>query len=245
MRHWLRVVVWSTAVVLLAVAGCSGSPSQTFHGSGHVVTERRSVAAFDRVELEGEGRLIIGPDASAGLEVRTDDNLVGLVQTDVVDSRLVIGIRPNSDLEPSDGVTYRVSCDRLSELRLSGSGAIEVRDCLASNLIVGLDGSGTVRVEGVDAAVVDVQIGGSGTIRAVGQSIQVKASVAGSGTFDGNELRARDVEAAIPGSGQVVVWATATLHVDISGSGSVSYRGRPAVTQAISGSGAVTPGDDG
>jgi Putative auto-transporter adhesin, head GIN domain len=245
MRRWLGVVVWSMAVAPFAVAGCSGSPSQTFKGSGHVVTERRSLAAFDRVELEGEGRLIIGPDARAGLEVRTDDNLLGLIHTDVVDGRLVIGIRPSSDLEPSDGLTYRVSCDRLSELRLSGSGAIEARDCPASHLIVRLDGSGTVRVEGVDATRVDAQIGGSGTIRAVGQSIQVNATVAGSGTVDGNELRARDVEAAIPGSGQVIVWATDTLDVDISGSGSVSYRGRPAVTQAISGSGAVTQGDDG
>jgi hypothetical protein len=245
MRHWFGVVVWSLAAAPFAVAGCSGSQSQTFRGSGHVVTERRSLAPFDRVELEGEGRLIIGPDAPAGLEVRTDDNLVGLVDTDVVDGRLVIGMRPNSDLEPSDGLTYRVSCGRLSELRLSGSGAIEVRDCPAGNLTVRLDGSGTVRVEGVDATLVDAQIGGSGTIRAVGRSNRVKASVAGSGTFDGNELRARDVEATIPGSGQVVVWATDTLHADISGSGSVSYRGRPAVTQAISGSGAVTAGDDG
>ena len=245
MRRWFGVLVWSMAVVPFAVAGCAGRPSQTVHGSGHVVTERRSVTAFDRVELEGEGRLIIDPDAPAGLEVRTDDNLLALVETDVMDGRLVIGIKSGSDLEPSDGLTYRVSCERLSELRLSGSGAIEARDCPASSLIVRLDGSGTVRVEGVDATRVDVQIGGSGTIRAAGQSTQVTATVDGSGTFDGNELRARDVEVAIPGSGQVVVWATATLAVDISGSGSVSYRGRPAVTQAISGSGAVTPGNDG
>jgi hypothetical protein len=43
---------------------------------------------------EGEGRLIIDADAPAGLELRTDDNLVGLVHTDVVDVRLVIGIGP-------------------------------------------------------------------------------------------------------------------------------------------------------
>jgi len=245
MRRWLGVVVWSMALAPFAVAACSGRPSQTVRGSGHVVTQRRSLAPFDRVELEGEGRLIIGPDAPAGVEVRTDDNLLGLVHTDVVDGRLVIGIRPSSDLEPSDGLTYRVSCDRLSELRLSGSGAIEARNCPASDLIVRLDGSGTVRVEGVDATRLDAQIGGSGMIRAVGQSHHVNATVGGSGTFDGNELRARDVKAAIPGSGQVIVWATDTLDVDISGSGSVSYRGRPAVTQAISGSGAVTPRNDG
>ena len=178
MRRWLGVVVWSTAFSpIVAVAACSAVPrSQTIRGSGHVVTERRQSPSFDQVELEGEGRRIISSDAPAGVEVRTDDNLLGLVHTDVVDGRLVIGSGPVRDLEPSDGLTYRVSCDRLSELRLSGSGAIEARDCPASNLIVRLDGSGTVRVEGVDATRVDAQIGGSGMIRAVGQSQHVDAT---------------------------------------------------------------------
>jgi hypothetical protein len=58
--------------------------------------------------------------------VRTDDNLMALVDTKVVDGKLVIGIKPNRNLQPTDGVTYRVACDQVSELRLSGSGEIEV-----------------------------------------------------------------------------------------------------------------------
>ena len=239
------VVLWTAAAPTLAVAGCGESSSRSVEGSGHVVTEQRPLPAFQRVELEGEGHLIIGPDEPAALEVRTDDNLVALVDTKVVDGKLVIGIKPNRDLEPTDGLTYRVACDQLSELRLSGSGEIEVNSCAVSDLTVGLDGSGIVRVDGVDATRVDAEIGGSGTIRVSGRSTQVGASVAGSGTFDGGDLEAQQVDATIPGSGQIVVWATGTLSADISGSGSVLYRGHPAVTQDISGSGAVTPLNDG
>ena len=45
--------------------------------------------------------------------MRTDDNLVALVDTKVVDGKLVIWIKPNRDLEPTDGLTYRVACDQL------------------------------------------------------------------------------------------------------------------------------------
>jgi len=245
MRKWVVFVCCTAAVPTLAVAGCGEGSSRSVRGSGHVITEQRPLPAFHEVELEGEGHLIIGPDEPAALEVRTDDNLTAFVDTKVVDGKLVIGIKPNRDLEPTDGVTYRVACDQLSELRLSGSGEIEVNDCMVSDLTVGLDGSGSVRVDGVDATRVDVEIGGSGTIRVSGTSTQVGASVAGSGTFDGGQLQAQQVEATIPGSGQIVTWATGTLHADISGSGSVLYRGDPAVTQDISGSGAVTPLADG
>ena len=126
MTRWIVFVLWTAAVPILAVAGCGESSSRSVQGSGHVVTEQRPLAAFQQVELEGEGHLIIGPDEPAALEVRTDDNLMALVDTKVVDGKLVIGIKPNRDLQPTDGLTYRVACDQLSEVRLSGSGEIEV-----------------------------------------------------------------------------------------------------------------------
>ena len=132
--------------------------------------------------------------------MRTDDNLMALVDNKVVDGKLVIGIKPNRDLQPTDGLTYRVACDQLSEVRLSGSGEIEVNSCAASDLTVRLDGSGIARVDGVDATRVEGEIGGSGMIRVSGRSTQVGASVAGSGTFVrmAGHLEAQQVDAAIP-----------------------------------------------
>jgi hypothetical protein len=43
---------------------------RAIEGSGHIVTEQRPLADFQRVDLEGEGRLIMGPDEPASLEVR-------------------------------------------------------------------------------------------------------------------------------------------------------------------------------
>ena len=155
---------------------------RSVEGSGHVVTEQRPLAAFQQAKLEGEGRLIVGPDEPAALEVRTDDNLMALVDTTVVDGKLVIGIKPNRNLQPTDGVTYRVACDQLSRSRLSGSGEIEVNGCAASDLTVGLDGSGRVRVDEVDATRVDAEIGGSGTIRVAGTETRVGVSSPGPAT---------------------------------------------------------------
>jgi hypothetical protein len=230
----------------LAVAGCgAGGNDARVEGSGKVVTDERSIQAFQQVELAGEGRLLMSPDGPAALEVRTDDNLLPYIETEVVDGRLIISTRPDTDLQPSQGVTYRVRCDPLSEVVLSGSGDIDVNDCRVDDLAIRLDGSGSIGVEGIDATSVRAELAGSGTIGAIGRAGQLAASVDGSGTVDGAALEAGDVEARIPGSGRIMVWATNTLQASIAGSGQVLYRGDPAVTQDVSGSGAVTPLSDG
>ena len=174
MRPWIVFVFWTVAVPILAVAGCGESSSRSVEGSGHVVTEQRPLAAFQQVELEGEGHLIIGPDEPAALEVRTDDNLMALVDTKVVDGKLVIGIKPNRNPAANRRRDLPGGLrPGLRALRLSGSGEIEVNSCTASDLTVGLDGSGSVRVDGVDATRVDAEIGGSGTIRVAGTSTRV------------------------------------------------------------------------
>ena len=42
------------------------------------------------------------------------------------------------------------------------------------------------------------------------------------------------------GSGDGTVWVTNELDVTITGSGNITYRGEPAITQTITGSGYVT-----
>jgi hypothetical protein len=234
------------AMALLIVAGCGASGvNEGVEGSGQVVTEKRSAQAFQQVELAGEGRLLLSPDGPQSLEVRTDDNLMPYIETEVIDGRLTISTRPDTDLHPSQGVTYRVRCDELVEVVLTGSGDIEVKGCRGDDLAIRLDGSGTIGVEGIDATSVTAELAGSGTIGSIGRAGHVTASVDGSGTFDGSALEGGDVEARIPGSGHIIVWATRTLRASIAGSGEVLYRGDPAVTQDVSGSGAVTPLSDG
>lgn len=235
-------VAWIAVLVLMAAScGSSGAEAGRTKGSGHVTTEQRAVGPFDRVELGGEGRLVVSAHGPAQLEVQTDDNLLPLIESTVTDGRLVISTKRDVNIDPSNGVTYRAACDRLSEVQLSGSGQIEVTGCQMDDLAIHLDGSGEIHVLGLDTTKVDAEIDGSGMVTTTGRSGAVSASVTGSGSFDGSELQALDGAARIPGSGRIDVWVTRTLQADISGSGTVSYRGDPAVTKDISGSGTVTP----
>jgi len=79
-------------------------------------------------------------------------------------------------------------------------------------------------------------------VRASGTVGTLDVALDGSGDAQLDPLVARDVHAAIRGSGRVLVTATKTLHAEVPGSGAVVYRGNPVVTANVSGNGAVTRG---
>jgi Putative auto-transporter adhesin, head GIN domain len=222
---WLgivAVVLAGAAVVLLAVdlsrrESSNGSKS---HGSGVAVTETRTLAPFTRIELAGGNNVHIAVGGPQSVLVHGDDNLVKRVETAVRDGALVISTRGTFQTHAPMSVDVRVPS--LSALTLSGSGNVDARGVAARSLAVSLPGSGNLSVTGT-AGTLDATLDGSG-----------------------NEflfaLRAERARADMAGSGNIFVDVARSLDASISGSGTIVYHGNPAVTQRVSGSGAVTPG---
>ena len=109
---------------------------------------------------------------------------------------------------------------------------------------VDLTGSGTVDILDVTVDWLKFELHGSGNIVASGTADELVAGLFGSGNIMGSELRATSAKVEIPGSGNIVVWATDKLNATINGSGTVSYYGQPTITQSINGSGGLTPMGD-
>jgi hypothetical protein len=213
------------------VAGCCvagalsiacGFGFQTVEGSGKVITEARTVAAFSAVSLSGNGRLMVEETGSDSLTVTTDDNLLPYIKTEVKDGRLELGTSDNAmtNLRPSKDIVFKLTVKKLDDLGVSGSGEVDVKGLAQDSFKIGISGSGEVTAHG-SAGSLDI-------------------GVSGSGQYHGQDLAARRATVAISGSGDAVVAASDTLEAAVSGSGSVKYVGDPRVTQRISGSGSVS-----
>jgi hypothetical protein len=57
-------------------------------------------------------------------------------------------------------------------------------------------------------------------------------------------MTSREADVAIDGSGELRLAVAQRLRASIAGSGAVLYRGRPQVSQAVSGAGSVSRADD-
>lgn len=228
-RHQLvlivAVVLATVGVVLLVEHTVfQGSTDKTSHvqGSGVQATQIRHVAGFASVELAGSNNVTIRVGGKQSVTVHADDNLLGRVTTRVRDGHLVIGNTKGS-FATNSPMDVAVTVPSLTELTLSGSG--------------------NITATGVKTSTFTVLLAGSGVLQASGTATRLDVSLDGSGDAQLAQLVARDVQAAVNGSGEIFVTATESLDGSVPGSGTIVYSGNPAhVTTSVTGSGAITRG---
>lgn len=207
-------------------------------GDGKPRTERREVAAFERIDLDTHADVAVRVGGERRVSVTVDGNLLPHLETAVRDGTLVI--RSDANLHPRTGARVEVTVPALRKFSLSGSGDVVIEGG-SGPLNLALEGSGDLRWKG-EASELRTAIEGSGDVRLEGRADTLKVSVEGSGDVNASGLRAKDVSASVEGSGDVDVTVEGgTLAASISGSGDVRWRGEAKIERVtVSGSGEVT-----
>lgn len=223
--------------------GCEGFDlalnAESLRGSGKVISEKRDVRGFRRVELAGSGELSIGQGNTESLSVEADDNILPRIKTDVVGDRLRIGIEHGVSIHPTAPIRYNLVVRDLAGLELSGSGKIIAGTLHCSDLAVDLSGSGSIRLDQLSADNLRAEIDGSGSIEIPGKVTHQDVQISGSGSYHARDLESRSAKVSIDGSGDATIWVHDSLSSDISGSGNVGYYGSPNITKSVSASGRV------
>jgi hypothetical protein len=224
-----------------------GSPQKV-----EFVGDREDIEELDpRVESD---RLIIGKDGwnswSWGLD--NDDRKVDVYITmpdieglSVSGSGDLIGENKitarNLDLNVSGSGSLALEADASGDVDadVSGSGRIELKG-KCRDIQSKVSGSGRVKLDLTIAERAEFGVSGSGKIQASGSAREVKVGVSGSGEILGANLVTDVCDIRISGSGDVEINVNKELDANISGSGTVSYKGNPAhVNSHSSGSGSV------
>lgn len=204
--------------LVLLIVPAVGPPQDKVVGSGHSVTEKRQLAEFDEIEFRIAGDFTVTvTDKIAPLEIDTDDNILPLITTEVVDGRLIVDAKQpfKTKHEPD----LKVAVTSLKRVTIMGSGDMTAK--------------------GLDNDKFHAEINGSADLRLYGKTDRLAVEVNGSGDVFAFELAARQVEISINGSGDVRVSAAESLAVTIAGSGDVKYIGQPTLEKKIVGSGDV------
>ncbi|MGC4021491.1 MAG: head GIN domain-containing protein [Cyclobacteriaceae bacterium] len=230
------------------------------------------------------GKLILKQGSTQSVVLEGDKETLAKVETDVENGKLVIGREGKRWMDWSwrdeNKITAYVTVTNLEavsvsgsgnltgdgkfstgdlELKVSGSGSLDMEVDVKGMMSADVSGSGNVKVKGscqnfdssisgsgkVDAQVsisgkAEVSISGSGKIVASGTANEIKAKISGSGKVLASNLEVSRCDVRISGSGDVEINVKDALDANISGSGSVSYKGSPSqLNSHSSGSGHV------
>jgi len=205
----------AAVLAVLAFAGCGG---------GERITQTRSVAPFDRLEIAdnvdvevvaGDGREVEvygGEDVLDRVETTSQG---GLLRIDVRDRGIVIGDDPLGD------VRVRVAASALDLVKIGSTADVDLGELALPELVL--------------------EIQGTGDVRASGNADKLTATIQGAGDAELSELAVRTATVVVQGAGEANVNVSERLDVTVQGAADVTYRGDPVVIKDIDGAGEVRP----
>jgi Putative auto-transporter adhesin, head GIN domain len=182
----------------------SGSENVTV-AKGPIKTEERTVAAFSGIAVDAPAEVTFSPAAKPHVTVTAPADILTLIETDVQDGTLVIGLRGSVVL--SSPILVAVGGPGLAAISLAGAGRVKAAGLSGPDLSIALSGSGVVAADG--------KVG------------RIGIRLSGSGDVDVAAIRAADVSGAITGSGSISAFASESVEAELTGSGEFIVFGNP------------------
>ena len=226
--------------LLLGMSGLFAACNQIIgvHGDGNVLKETRKVSAFDGIEVSGAFDIILKQGATEEVTVEADANLLPLIRTDVAGSTLRIETK-----KPVNHVTVMKVYVTVKDLkRIDVSGAVDI-NCDGQIKVpeLSLDASGASDSK-LDIAVqkLDLDCSGASKMKFSGYAKDVSMDLSGASDIFAYDLLAETYDIEISGAGNAQINVSRKIRAEISGAGSVKYKGSPTeVDQSVSGAGSI------
>lgn len=227
--------------LILLIAGIVGvfNACDCVEGEGRIVTEKRDVSGFTKIELRIGANVTLTQDSFYSFSISAQENLIEIVKSQVSGKTLKIRTEENCVKNTKD-IDIRITLPVVEKIRVTGSGDIFSKNTFTvDDLDLDIIGSGDIILD-VVANRISTDISGSGSVKLSGTVKDQEIDITGSGDVYAYRLTSYDTEIDITGSDGCEVYVHNDLDVKISGSGDVSYKGSPQkVNSKVHGSGGL------
>jgi hypothetical protein len=207
--------------------------------TGQTVKETRNLPAFNALKLAMSADVYLSQGNQQSVQVEADKASQEYIETEIHGNALVVKNR-DGHWNNLGHIKIYITMPDITEIELSGSGTVESQTPIKSaDLQITLSGSGNVKIHSLQAPVLKANITGSGDIYFSGENDQAEldATITGSGSIKAEEMKVANATVHITGSGSARVFVLKELETDITGSGSVLYKGNPIINAHSTGSG--------
>lgn len=212
-KGWLVLLV--VALMLPTYWGCDDehriTREENIVGSGVIVSQQRNPGSFTGVRIVGVAKVYVRQGSADSLRIEADDNIIGRVTSVVNQGVLTVGLTNGS----YTNVTVKVyaTMTTIHSLGIDGSGDIETTN--------------SIQTDNVACSII-----GAGSVTLSGAATDESVVIAGAGSIHNFGLVSSQCSASILGTGTVEVYARQRLDALISGVGSITYDGNPAVVNS-------------
>ncbi len=201
---------------LFLLFACSEDNDAQIAGSGTIINQSRNIDAFQQVSISSRVDAQISFSNSTSLTVSADDNIIGLVETEVINGTLFISLKDGN----YNDITINVNATSPELTSLSSSGVNNIT-------IAGYE----------DVNELEVEMTGVGKVTASGSAEQLTIISSGSTSFSGFDFIATNCTVNLSGVSNVEITANESLNGSLSGVGNILYKGSPIIEVNVTGVG--------
>jgi hypothetical protein len=209
-----------TAVIASTLAACGSVTINGFHtqvgsapfvdGSGKTTTETRQLGSFHALSVDTAITATVSIGSSSSVAVTADDNLVGLIVTEVRDGKL--SVRIDGSLRTRNDLKVLVTTPGLDSVAVENGSTLDFENASASGLTVAVNNGSTLRAGGrVTSLTLSVNNGSTGDLRNL-SSERVSAGVDNGSTA--HVKASQTVDGSCHNGSTILVGGGATLNVE-------------------------------
>jgi len=233
-----RISLLIAIVAFLTISFTSSCSLFCEKGTGKVITQKRNVAEFDEIEIDGQATVFLEQAVKASVEVKIDSNLIDFIETDV--SGMKLKIKDGKCIEELTEFEVHIKTANLSKLIVGGSVKVKGENTIKSEkLYIKTKSAGEISLS-LDVDDLEAVTEGSGEVKLVGRAMQFDIELEGAGSLDAFRLQVKEVDADVTGAGTCKINVSEKFDGDVSGSGKLYYKGNPKkVKTDVSGSGTI------
>jgi hypothetical protein len=229
----------------LCLVGCQREQwDDCITSAGPLRSEVRTVGAFHTIDLDDRIDLVLEERPSNTIAVEAGSNLLGQIRAEVQDGTLIVrnGMKCNWVRSFKQRVTVHVPVSRVAKLTVRGTGDVLCADTIVRDRFEleqwSAQGSADLLLK-VQSCSIALHTG-AGDARVAGTCVSTADLFSGiQAPIDARALQARNVNVNNSGVADIRCWATERLDVQLRDVGDVYYRGDPAISSDITGSGAL------
>lgn len=223
------------------LTGCNAMPGGV-RGDGNVLKETRQVSSFSEVDISGAFDIVLRQGDKEEVVVEADANLLPVIRTEVTGSTLKIDTRrPVRNPE-----VLRVYITFRDLKMIDASGAVDLRSegiLKLSDLSIDASGASDSKLD-IEVNRLKLDCSGASKLRFSGTAGTIEMDLSGATDIFAYDLVAESCSIEISGAGNAQVHATKKIRADISGAGSIKYKGSPSdIDQRVSGAGSIRRAD--
>lgn len=225
----------------LLLGSCRDILGKRVHGNGNIRTEDRGVSDFKNVDVSGAAKVIVSQGDHPSVKIEGDENLLQYMEVIQTGDKITIREREGFHLLPSNDVNIYVTAPVFNRIETSGACNIVGQGKISNSedLKMSSSGAGDIRME-IDAPRLEADVSGSGSIFLKGETKEMSLDLTGAGDAHCYDLKAENTKVDITGVGSAEVYASVRLDAEVSGVGTVKYKGNASeVNQHVSGAGSV------